>query len=187
MNPTLILNADGSPVSMLPITTASWKEAINMVFADEAEVISTYDDWEANSPSTSFCIPSVLMLRTYVRYTRSVKFSRENVFLRDDYSCQYCGAKSTNTHDLSLDHVIPRYHGGKTNFTNIVTACHSCNSEKAHYMKMKPMSKPKKPSYYELVNTIQKYPITIPSEDWIDFLGWDRDLISIRKPNKNLL
>lgn len=185
MNSTLILNADGQPVSLIPITTVNWKEAINLIFSDQAEVLSIYEDWDAHSPSTSIDIPSVLMLRTYVKYTRAVKFSRENIYLRDDFTCQYCG-NHFHTSDLSLDHVTPRFLGGKTSFSNIVTACHECNSQKAHYTKMKPLKKPRKPSYYELANTVQKYPITIPSEDWIPFLGWEKHLITVREPNKKL-
>lgn len=179
MSKTLLLNADASPVSYLPITTISWKDAINKIYDGTVSILAEYSDWEVSSPSTTVKIPSVVMLNSFVKYQRYVQFNRPNVFLRDNYTCQYCGHHDPSGHDLSLDHVIPRFHGGKTNFTNIVTACYSCNSEKSHYMKMSPKVLPKKPTYHELVNRVKQYDITIPCEDWIPFLDWGVGKITI--------
>ena len=172
----LLLNSDASPLSILPLSTINWKEAVQKIFSDEIDVISEYN-WIVRSPSMEYTVPSVVILRNYIKVPKKIQFNRDNVYLRDDYTCQYCGHKDITKSDLTLDHVIPKFHGGKTKFTNIVTACQNCNAEKAHYMKMKPKSDPKKPSYYDLVKNRKKYNIIIPSSDWIPYLGWDETKI----------
>ena len=182
MSDTLILNADGQPLTVLPLSTKTWGESVKALWLDEADVIAEYENWEVHSPSIVLKVPSVLMLREYQKVKHGIRFCRENILLRDDFTCQYCGAKNLNDKDfLTLDHVVPRFHGGKTNFTNIVAACHSCNLEKAHYMKMKPNTEARRPTYWELANKIMQYPITIPHESWIDFIGWDRSLITVNQ------
>jgi 5-methylcytosine-specific restriction endonuclease McrA len=80
------------------------------------------------SPSTSLECPSVIRLQYMVRRPfRRIPLSRREVFLRDDYTCQYCGRR---THDLTLDHVIPRSKGGTHSWENLVSACAPCNHKK---------------------------------------------------------
>ena len=185
MSDTLVLNADGMPLSIVPLSTLTWQEAIKLIFVDRVDVLEHYEDWKVNSPSVSFKVPSVVILRDYIRVDRSVKFSRQNLLLRDNYTCQYCDMNASHDHSLlTADHVIPRYHGGKTNWDNIVAACQSCNLEKAHFMKMKPKIPPRKPTYYELVNKARKFPIHIPHAIWADFLGWPPELVRIRENTK---
>ncbi len=86
---------------------------------------------------------------------------------------------SFNRHQFN--HANQRFHGGKTNFENIVASCSSCNMEKAHYMKMKPKNSPRKPTYYELVKKIQQKRITVPDEAWIEFIGWDQNLVTVKR------
>lgn len=75
-------------------------------------------------------VPRVILLVAYDRTPkRVVKFSRLNVLLRDDHTCQYCGTKFPRT-KLNLDHVIPRSRGGHTTWENIVASCHPCNRRK---------------------------------------------------------
>src|SRR3546814_10979724 len=71
-------------------------------------------------------LPSVIALKEYVHQSRSPAFTRFNVFLRDRFSCQYCGFRLA-TQDLTFDHVIPRSRGGRTTWENVVTACGACN------------------------------------------------------------
>lgn len=180
MNKILLLNSDASPVSFLPLTTITWKDAVNKIFDDSVTVLHEYEDWEIHSPSLTLKVPSVIMLKEFIKYQRYVQYNRDNVFLRDEFTCQYCGFTDETTKELSLDHVLPKFHGGKTKFTNIVTACHNCNSEKAHYMKMRPKTMPHKPSYHELVNKRKNYGITIPCEDWIPYLNWNEGKIFLK-------
>jgi 5-methylcytosine-specific restriction endonuclease McrA len=80
----------------------------------------------------TFPIPSIIRLKTYIpnRHSTPIRFSRENIYVRDGYTCQYCDQRFTNR-DLTLDHVIPVSKGGKKDWTNIVTACMTCNQRKA--------------------------------------------------------
>ena len=87
------------------------------------------DDWIA-AVNFRIQIPRVVRLLNYDRVPRNaVKFSRRNVFLRDEHRCQYCGRRF-GVHNLSLDHVIPRSRGGQTTWENIVAACLKCNVQK---------------------------------------------------------
>ena len=181
MADTLILNADGLPLSVVPLSTLSWQDSIKLMFLERVSVLAEYENWEVHSPSSTLKVPSVIMLQDYVKVGKGVKFSRSNVFLRDNYQCQYCGVDCK--HDpklLTLDHVVPRFNGGKTRWDNVVAACGPCNLEKAHFNKMKPMcGTPGKPSYYELVAKSQNLPIKVPHESWVEFTGWAPELVTI--------
>ena len=77
-------------------------------------------------------VPRVLLLGEYDRVPRrEIRFSRRNVYLRDEHTCQYCG-RQLREEELNLDHVVPRDVGGRTNWENIVTACIRCNARKAN-------------------------------------------------------
>ena len=87
------------------------------------------DDW-ISAVNFRIQVPRVVRLLSYDRMPRSaVKFSRRNVFLRDENRCQYC-ARRFSAHHLSLDHVIPRSRGGSTSWENVVCACVKCNVHK---------------------------------------------------------
>ena len=75
-------------------------------------------------------LPSVVSLKTYVKPALYPAFTRFNVFLRDRFTCQYCGDKN----DLTFDHLIPRSRGGLTRWDNVVTACAPCNLRKGGLM-----------------------------------------------------
>lgn len=180
-NDTLILNADGMPLSVVPLSTSNWQEVVKLMFMDRVSVLAHYDDWFVHSPSLTIQVPSVVMLNEYVKVDRTVRFSRANVLLRDEYKCQYCDADySCNHAELTLDHVVPRFHGGRTRWDNVVAACPSCNLEKSHYDHMKPRNAPRKPSYYELVNKRMTQPIVVPDKNWGEFLGWDSKLVQVK-------
>jgi 5-methylcytosine-specific restriction endonuclease McrA len=184
MGDTLILNADGMPLSVVPLSTLTWQESVKQVFTGAAAIMAEYEDWDVHSPSITMTVPSVLMLNEYVKASRGVKFSRVNVLLRDRYQCQYCDLDAKHEHGLlTLDHVVARFHGGKTRWDNVVAACGPCNLEKAHFTKMKPRNAPVKPDYYSLVAKRMTMPIVVPHESWKDFLGWDPDLVTVR-PHK---
>jgi 5-methylcytosine-specific restriction endonuclease McrA len=182
MTDTLILNADGLPLSVVPLSSLNWQASIKLMFLEGASVLAEYEDWEVHSPSMSMLVPSVLMLRDYKKVARAVKFSRTNVLMRDDFKCQYCSMDCRHDRSLlTLDHVVPRFHGGKTRWDNVVAACSKCNLEKAHFMTMKPKNgTPVKPSYYELVGKAQQQPIEVPHESWVEFSGWNPELVKVR-------
>ena len=181
MSCTLMLNADGQPLSLIPLSRLNWQESIKLLWEETATPVIYYEDWVVRSPSVTLQVPSVMMLQNYVNVNRGVKFSRANIYLRDEFTCQYCGVNfNDRPHELTLDHVVPRYRGGGTTWTNISTACMKCNVEKSHHDHMKPRVKPFRPDYYMLVNRRQKFPIVIPDERWAEFLKWDKDSIIVQ-------
>lgn len=183
-HPTLILNADAQPISVVPLSTATWQESIKLMFIDRADVIEEYKDWQVHSPSLTVNVPAIIMLRDYIKVRRTVKFSKENIFLRDGYVCQYCGGNFYSSQsDLTMDHVIPRFHGGRTNYINVATACLSCNLEKAHFLRMRPKNEPRRPTYWELATRAMTLPLMVPHASWIDYLGWDPSLVKVRPPH----
>jgi hypothetical protein len=75
-------------------------------------------------------VPAVVrLLRAFRRRRQRVKFSRVNIYARDKYTCQYC-REVRAIGELTYDHVVPRRLGGRTEWTNIVTACQDCNLRK---------------------------------------------------------
>jgi 5-methylcytosine-specific restriction endonuclease McrA len=122
---TLVLTPWMSPLMVVP-----WQAAVTMMFLDKVDVIENYDE-TIRSPSVTIPMPAVVRLRRPVQDTKKgVKFSRTNLMTRDNYTCQYCGARLPMA-KLNYDHVIPRRMGGKTVWENIVTACYPCNARKA--------------------------------------------------------
>ena len=89
--PALVLNADYRPLSYYPLSLWSWQDAIKAVFLDRVNIIAEYEH-SVSSPSFSMRLPSVVCLKTYVQPSRNPAFTRFNVFLRDRFECQYCGA-----------------------------------------------------------------------------------------------
>lgn len=174
--PALVLNADYRPLSYLPLSLWSWQDAIKAVFLDKVDVLASYDEI-IHSPNFELRLPSVISLKQYVHADRNLAFTRFNLFLRDGFSCVYCGAKN----DLTFDHVLPRSMGGRTTWENIVTACSPCNMKKGgRTPKMANMPlrfKPHHPSQYELQEMGRKFPPNYLHQTWLDFLYWDAELL----------
>lgn len=127
MSSTLLLSATYEPIKII-----SWKKAIVLYFLEKVEVIENYDRQMVRSPSIQVPMPSVVKLRRFVRnLPRKVKFSRQNLYHRDNYTCQYCH-KPHPSNQLTYDHIIPRSRGGGTSWTNVVTACVRCNLKKGN-------------------------------------------------------
>ena len=124
MAATLLLNATFEPMKVI-----SWQRAITLLVLGKAELVEAYDE-VIRGINHTFDLPSVVRLRRYARQDRRVKFSRTNVYRRDGFACQYCGVQP-GVHELTLDHVVPRARGGRTEWTNIVTCCVGCNARKA--------------------------------------------------------
>jgi 5-methylcytosine-specific restriction endonuclease McrA len=112
-----------------PLNVTNLPRAFRLVFGEKAEVLE-YDHQLVRTPRMTLRAPSVIRLQYQVRRPRPrVKLTRREVFARDHYTCQYCGRQ---THDLTLDHVIPRNRGGAHTWENLVTACKSCNHRKGN-------------------------------------------------------
>lgn len=176
--PALVLNADFRPLSYFPLSLWSWQEAVKAVFLDRVNILSEYDK-TVRSPSFEIRLPSVIALKEYIPNTRRPAFTRFNVFLRDRFTCQYCGNQFP-THELTFDHVIPRSRGGRTNWENVVTACACCNLQKAnrlpHECRMLLIQPPFPPSTFQLQENGRRYPPNFLHESWRDYLYWDSEL-----------
>jgi len=121
---TLVLNADMQPLSWMPLSTWSWQEAVSAVLQDRVIQLKTYEDLTIHSATRTFEVPAVVCLRQYHK-RKTAAFTRYNLFLRDGFTCQYCGARKP-VKDLTFDHVLPRSRKGPASFENIVAACQTC-------------------------------------------------------------
>jgi 5-methylcytosine-specific restriction endonuclease McrA len=122
----LVLNASWEPMRIV-----SWQRAILLLLGEKIEVIDAYEV-QVRSPSCALNLPSVVRMKKYVRPKKKrtiLRFSRQHVFLRDEYKCQYC-LNTFTVKDLTLDHVIPVTRGGRKTWSNIVTSCGTCNQQK---------------------------------------------------------
>ncbi len=168
---TLLLNADMQPVSLLPLSTVDWQEAIRYMVLGKAEVLDWCDDWIVRSARWSTRVPAVLMLKEYQKPKHTMRLSKRNIFLRDQYHCQYCGIEVTDS-SATLDHVHPISQGGKTTWENSATACKPCNYKKgAHVGKMKPRQTPYKPHFWDLVEKRKRRGFHLQHPSWQNYLG----------------
>lgn len=176
--PALVLNADFRPLSYFPLSLWSWQEAVKASFLDRVNIVSEYEQ-AVHSPSFEMNLPSVISLKDYVHLDRRPAFTRFNVFLRDRFRCQYCAAEE-RSENLTFDHVIPRSRGGRTMWTNVVTACQSCNLHKGDRLPqechMAPIRPAHQPTTYELHEHGRAFPPNFLHESWNDFLYWDAEL-----------
>jgi len=128
--PTLVLNANYLPLGYMPLSLWSWQDAVKAIFKGSVTVVDVYPDVTVRASNIKVPLPSVIALNDYVpKKQTKPSFTRRNVFLRDEYICQYC-SKRFHTADLSLDHVVPRSQGGPLSWENIVTCCKKCNGKK---------------------------------------------------------
>ena len=174
-HPALVLNADFRPLSYFPLSLWSWQETIKAVVADRVTVVSEYDRL-IHSPRRTMRLPSVISLKEYVPTARRPAFTRFNVFLRDRFSCQYCGDRD----DLTFDHLIPRSRGGLTSWDNVVAACSPCNLRKGSFTmaeaRMFPAQMPFQPTVHHLHRNGRLFPPNYLHESWVDYLYWDSEL-----------
>ncbi len=174
-SPALVLNADYRPLSYFPLSLWHWQGVVKAVFLDRVNVISEYDRY-IRSPSFEMRLPSVVALKTYVKPAKYPAFTRFNLFLRDRFECQYCGA----THDLTFDHVVPRSQGGRTTWENVTSACAPCNLRKGgktpRQAGMHPRYTPHRPTVFELNERGRGFPPNFLHESWRDYLYWDTEL-----------
>ncbi len=173
--PALVLNADFRPLSYYPLSLWCWQDTVKAVFLDRVNIVSEYERC-VRSASFKMRLPSVVALKNYVKPALYPAFTRFNVFLRDRFTCQYCGTK----HDLTFDHVVPRSRGGMTRWDNVVAACSPCNLTKGSDMpdvaRMRPVQPPYRPTVFELHRNGRLFPPNYLHESWMDYLYWDTEL-----------
>jgi 5-methylcytosine-specific restriction endonuclease McrA len=157
-----------------PLATISWQDAICKLTLGKVEIIEEYDDQQVRSARMVFKMPAVVrLINAFKRHKKRVKFSKVNVFARDNFKCQYCGTKGTAS-TLTQDHVVPRSQGGKTVWENIVTCCSDCNAKKANrtprQARMKLRKQPFRPDWVPIFS-VQIRGARIPDQ-WSPYCGW---------------
>lgn len=125
MQRVLVLNATYEPLSIISV-----QRAVVLLLKEKAEVVEAAEE-RLRAARLSMPVPLVIRLVYYVRIPHPVVLAptRRSVCLRDNYTCQYCGATPAKPL-LTLDHVVPRSRGGQTSWENVVTACRTCNMRK---------------------------------------------------------
>jgi 5-methylcytosine-specific restriction endonuclease McrA len=99
-------------------------------FDSWAELSAALNEEAIRTPSRRLRIPRVILLQAYDHLPRAkVRFSRLNIYSRDNSTCQYCGRRPSRA-ELNLDHVVPRSRGGRTSWENVVCSCVPCNLRK---------------------------------------------------------
>lgn len=173
MEHTLLLNATYEPLKVIP-----WKRAITLLFQGKVEVLEVHDR-EIRGVSLRFPLPSVLRLLKLVkaRDLHKVKFSRANIFARDNHTCQYCGEKF-DVRELTFDHIKPVAKGGRKSWENIVTACWRCNNKKSGHTPaesgMRLIKAPTEPKW--LAHVTITIGIRSTPDSWRDYLYWNTEL-----------
>ena len=173
--PALVLNADFRPLSYYHLSIWCWQDAVKSVFLDRVSIVSNYKR-KIRSPSFEMNLPSVIALKSFIQPSKNPNFTRFNVFLRDKFSCQYCGDKK----DLTFDHLLPKSRGGLTDWNNVVTACSSCNVRKGGKLykdcDLRLANKPFAPTVEDLHRNGRNFPPNFLHESWMDYLYWDIEL-----------
>jgi 5-methylcytosine-specific restriction endonuclease McrA len=195
----------------MAVQICSVKRAINLLYQGHAKAIDpenfqtyNFDDWQdvsqqmvevdaselICSPSISIKVPRVIVLMLYDKLPkRHVRFSRKNIFERDNWKCQYCGVKPAKA-DINLDHVVPRSRGGKTTWDNIVASCFRCNSKKGNktlkQLGWKLQNSPTMPKWHPTIS----FPSgMVPHKEWVNFLDvayWNVELTNDNEGNSDI-
>ncbi len=174
MSDTLVLDS-----SFVPIDRITWQRAVTLLTLGKVEVVEEYDR-EIRSVTFAIKVPAVVrFLLARRRRAKAIKFSRENVYTRDNGSCQYCGHKVPRP-EATYDHVTPRSQGGLTRWENIVISCMPCNQKKGGrrpeqagmHLRSEPVKPKKLPDVFHLTFTWRD---GMP-EVWRTWLYWHGEL-----------
>ncbi len=184
------------------IDVCSVKRALCLLYLNHAQVVIKkggsfytfgFEDWRdfseremggddfINTVSYRIKVPRVIILMLYDRLPpRRIKFTRKNIYRRDNNTCQYCGRRLP-TEELNLDHVIPLSRGGKNTWDNVVCSCIECNMRKGNRTLaeagMKLIRKPKKPDWKTFVNsTLPDFPEKMNWQEFLDMAYWNIEL-----------
>ncbi len=160
---------------------SKWLEySQNKFFSSNTQDDESHNNGFIHSVSYLLKKPNIIILSFYLGYPNlRIKLSRENIYKRDKYTCQYCGRK-LDQKKLNIDHILPRHRGGKTTWTNVVSCCFGCNLKKGGKILpetgMKLLQKPRAPLRYPLQNLHIE---TQRHKSWthfIDFNKWEVEI-----------
>ncbi len=173
--------------AFLPVGVANAERAFGLLYSGAAKALDDqyqafdYESWAelaakegddvVRTVDKVLRVPRILVLQAFDKFPkRVVRFSRQNVYMRDAFTCQYC-QKVFPRHKLNLDHVLPLSQGGRTSWENIVCSCIGCNTKKggrtpgeAH---MPLLAKPIKPKWHDLHRGKSG---SVPYSEWLPFV-----------------
>lgn len=116
--------------SFQPIMALSAIRAFCLVLSGRAVVEKLYEDKFVTTVDSRYRLPCVIRTIMPIPYRHmSFSITRESLFLRDNYTCQYCG-RDLSRQEATIDHVTPKSRGGGFEWTNLVTSCNECNQKK---------------------------------------------------------
>ncbi|WP_456455398.1 HNH endonuclease [Thermovibrio sp.] len=144
LHPVLVLDKAYSPTTIF-----SHKKAFLLDYLGRCEVLQYYREVVITSPGREFRAPLLIRIPILTRNWESSFPTRRAIFIRDNFTCAYCG-KALKDSEATVDHVVPKSRGGKWEWENLITCCKDCNQRKGNRTpeeaQMELLFKPKKPS-----------------------------------------
>ena len=170
MSDCLVLNADAKPYSILPLSTITWQESIKYMVTERVTVLEWYDDWVVSSPTWETKVPAVVIVKKYIHKNVKVRLSKYNIFLRDQFTCQYWDTMLPSRNKCTIDHELPISKGGKNTWENMTTACGPCNIAKGDRLRPLPNKDPYRPTYYDLIKNKELLQLKIKHDSWHNYI-----------------
>ena len=156
----LALNASFEPLTLVPV-----RRALRLVIDGKAEIVEADEGHTVRSARLIMPKPAVIRLVRFVHVPRRFRRQVTNTFLfaRDDYRCQFCHRTQADLRHrecLTRDHLVPLSRGGDNEWTNVVTACSSCNTKKGNHLPeecgMLPLHTPHEPHFVHLAWAVRR-------------------------------
>jgi len=162
----LVLNQTYEPIHICDV-----RRAVVLLIEDKASMVKTVNHQALHSVSRAFPVPTIIRINKYVRLRNwYAVLNKANIFRRDNYTCQYCGAQDV---PLTVDHIIPKVLGGSETWENLVTACIDCNNKKGdRALAETGMILKKRPIRPHKVHTLQQF-AGAPLAEWRPYLFLD--------------
>lgn len=167
MTNVAVLNSDFTYIGMIP-----WERSIVLLYQGKAETIKETDTVIYNQDrSHSFIVPRIIRLVSFVKslYNNKIPYSKRNIFVRDNHTCQYC-EKSLDPVDCTVDHIIPKALGGKSSWENCVCSCKRCNNIKGdtplNHTHLKLRKPPVRPSAADFIRLRSRHLIDQIEQMW---------------------
>ncbi len=181
----LALNASFEPLTLVPL-----RRAMRLVIDGKAEIVEADHNHLVRSEKLTFPKPAVIRLTKFIHVPQKFRRQVTNTFLfaRDNYLCQYCGRHQSalkTRESLTRDHLIPMSRGGLNIWTNVVTACSTCNTKKSNHLPteigMIPMNHPVEPHFVHLSWAVRR--LTPTQSKYIEIFygkGTVEDLLEVQ-------
>jgi 5-methylcytosine-specific restriction endonuclease McrA len=168
----LVLNQNYEPLNVCNV-----RRAFVLLDLGKAEMLEE-GEGRLHTAALEFPWPSVIRLVYMIRRPRpQMRLTRREVFQRDHFTCMYCGEVGR---ELTLDHVIPRFQGGRHTWENLVSACKRCNHRKAGRTPQEARMRLLREPFHPHASTYYIFHQYLRNElGWRKFIpGWDEEMIA---------